>query len=135
MDVKILNNQLYILLSFFTTGIVIGIIFDMFRVTRKAFKMPNILIYIEDALFWILAGFVLLFTICTFTDGQIRLYMILILILGALIYFITISKWFIRINTKIFNLIKHFCELLLLPVKKMIEFSKKIKIFSKNSGK
>lgn len=135
MDVKILNNQFYILISFFVTGIVIGIIFDMFRVTRKAFKTPNILIYIEDALFWILAGFILLFTICTFTDGQIRLYMILMLVLGALIYFITISKLFIRINTKILNFIKHFCELLLFPVKKMIAFSKKIKIFSKNSGK
>ena len=138
MDVKILNNQFFMLLSFFITGIVIGVLFDVFRISRKIFKTPDFLIYIEDVLFWILSGFMLLFTICTFTDGQIRLYMILMLILGAIIYFLTLSNMFIKINTNIVEFIKKVINLLLYPFKKTANFIKKsfnLKIFSKNSGK
>ncbi len=138
MGVKILNNQFYILLSFFVAGISIGILFDIFRISRRAFKTPNILIYIEDTLFWILAGLVVLFTICNFTDGQIRLYMILMLLLGAIIYFTTVSSFFIKINTKVLDWIKNAINMLLYPIRKITRlFNKllKIKIFSKNSGK
>ena len=134
MGVKILNNQFYILVSFFVTGISIGTLFDIFRISRKVFKTPNILIYIEDVLFWILSGLIVLFTICTFTDGQIRLYMILMLILGSIIYFTTVSNFFIKINTKIINWIKNIINILLYPVKKFAKILKKllkIKIFFK----
>ena len=124
-------NQLYILLAFFTAGICIGILFDIFRLSRKAIKTPNILIYIEDVLFWILTGTITLFVIITFTDGQIRLYMILMQILGTLIYFITISKYFIKINTKILNSIKAFLKFISKPFIKIIKKLIKIKKFFK----
>ena len=133
-----MSGQLYILLSFFLTGICIGVLFDVFRVTRKTFKIPNILIYIEDILFWILTGFLLLFTTFTFTNGEIRLYMIIVMLLGSFIYFISISKYFILINSKIINFIKKATNLLLKPIKliiKIINPKKIFKILLKNSGK
>ncbi len=118
------------LLSFAICGLVVGFLFDIFRITRKAFKMPNILIYIEDILFWILTGLVLLYTIITFTDGQIRLYMIFTLILGTLIYFLIFSKYIIIINIKIIDIIKHIIKLLLLPFSKIKSvLIKKINIY------
>ncbi|MBR2240433.1 MAG: spore cortex biosynthesis protein YabQ [Clostridia bacterium] len=75
-----MKSDIYILLAFFTTGLLIGVLFDIFRVLRKNIKTPNILIYIEDILFWILAGIMVLYTIFTFTTGEIRLYMIIMLI-------------------------------------------------------
>ena len=117
-----MNNQIYIILAFFITGICIGILFDIFRITRKSFKTPNLLIYIEDILFWVLTGFLLLFTIFTFTTGEIRLYMIIILMLGSFIYFLSISKYFVLINSKILNFIKSIINFLLNPVKKLIKF-------------
>ncbi len=122
-----MNSQIYIVLAFFITGIFIGILFDIFRVTRKSFKTPNILIYIEDILFWILTGILLLFTIFTFSTGEIRLYMIIILLLGSFIYFLSISKYFILINSKILNFIKSTIIFVLIPLKKLI----KIKNFFK----
>ena len=133
-----MKNQVYIIIAFFTAGICIGTIFDMFRVSRKSFKTPNLLIYIEDVLFWALAGGITLFVIGAFTDGQIRLYMILMQILGALIYFSTISKYFIKINTAIVLTIKKFLNIILNPLKKLVEILKKLqnlKKFSKKSGK
>ena len=130
-----MTNPIYILLAFFISGLLSGVLFDIFRVSRKAFKIPNILVYIEDVLFWILTGAIVLFTIFAFTDGQIRLYMILVMILGAFIYLITVSKYFIIINTKIINLIKTIIKLLILPFKKIQENLKKLLNFKKNFKK
>lgn len=130
-----MTNPIYILLAFFISGLLSGVLFDIFRVSRKAFKIPNILVYIEDVLFWILTGAIVLFTIFTFTDGQIRLYMILVMILGAFIYLITVSKYFIIINTKIINLIKSIIKLLILPLKKIQENLKSLLNFKKNFKK
>ena len=83
-----MNNQVFTTITaFFISGMIIGIIFDVFRITRKSFKIPNIITYIEDVLFWICTGGVILFSIFRYTDGQIRLYMICILIFGAFVYF------------------------------------------------
>lgn len=121
-------NQMYILISFFITGVCIGILFDIFRITRKVFKLPNILIYIEDILFWLLTGMLLLFTIYVITNGEIRLYMIIMLILGSFIYFLLMSKYFIIISQKIIDIIKKIVKLVFLPIKKiekMVKFKKK----------
>ena len=124
-------NQINMLLAFFITGIIIGILFDIFRISRKLFKTPNILIYIEDILFWILTGLFFLFTIFTFTNGQIRLYMIIITICACIIYFISISKYFITLNIKIANIILNILKIMFFPMKKI----KKLINFTKNSGK
>ena len=131
-------NQLYIVISFFFAGIIIGVLFDIFRVTRKSFKTPNIIIYIEDILFWILTGLIIILTTSLHTDGQIRLYMILMLITGAFTYFILVSKYFMKINVKLLNLIqsivKFIIHLLIHPFKIILSFIKsniKIKKISK----
>lgn len=131
-------NQLYIVISFFFAGIIIGVLFDIFRVTRKSFKTPNIIIYIEDILFWILTGLIIILTTFLHTDGQIRLYMILMLITGTFTYFILVSKYFMKINVKLLNLIqsiaKFIIHLLIHPFKIILSFIKsniKIKKISK----
>ena len=126
---------LHILLSFFIAGICIGILFDLFRISRKTFKTPNILIYIEDILFWILTGLIILFTIFTKSNGEIRLYMIVSMLFSCFMYFFYISKYFIKINTKIISYIVIFIKILLKPITKTIDFCKKITNFKKNSKK
>ena len=122
-----MNNQIYtIIIAFFISGLIIGILFDIFRITRKTFKMPNIITYIEDVLFWLLTGLITLFTICKYTDGQIRLYMVLIMIMGAFVYFISLSKYFIKINTKIIDFIKFVLKTIAKPFIKLLEILAKI---------
>lgn len=130
---------MYTIIAFFVTGICIGILFDIFRISRKTFKTLNIVIYIEDVLFWILTGLIILFTIFTFTTGEIRFYMILTMIFACFIYFMSISKYFIKINTKIINFLKSIINFLLKPFKKIFDllqiFKKKLENFTKSSGK
>lgn len=95
------QNQAYLLLVFTLTGVVIGLLFDFFRILRKSIKTPNFATYIEDILFWILTGFIILYNIWYFNDGEIRIYMFLGIIIGVLIYMSTLSKPIIYIFSKI----------------------------------
>ena len=99
-------NQLYTLFVFILSGAVIGILFDLFRILRKSFKTPDIITYIEDILFWILTGLFLLYIIFKYSFGQLRIYMFVSLIIGIVIYFLTISKYFIKLNVKTIRIYK-----------------------------
>ena len=119
-------NQANLFLIFTINGIVIGILFDIFRILRKSFKTSDIVTYMQDILFWILTGFILLYSIFTFSNGEVRFYMFLGVFLGCLIYMILFSKYFININVKIIKIIKKITSIILTPIKLLIKFIKKL---------
>lgn len=112
-------HQLFNLIAFALTGITIGILFDIFRIIRKSFKTPDFVTYIEDIIFWILTGIILLFTIFTFNNGEIRIYIFIGLILGLCLYILTLSKYFIGISVTILKFIK---KILCVPIHIVIKF-------------
>lgn len=117
------QNQAYLFLVFSLTGVAIGVLFDIFRILRKSIKTPNIIIYIEDILFWILAGLLILYNIWYFNDGEIRVYMFLGIIIGLLLYMSTLSNIIIKIFSKILQTIIKVLEI---PFKTIIAIFRKI---------
>ena len=105
------QNQAYLFLVFSLTGVIIGILFDFFRILRKNIKTPNIITYIEDILFWVLTGILILYNIWYFNDGEIRIFMFLGIILGVLIYMSILSKMVISIFSKILQTIIKILEI------------------------
>lgn len=101
-----IDNQLMQFFLYVVSGMAISIFFDIFRVLRKSIKTSNIITYIEDTIFWIIVGLFLIWEIFTISYGELRGYIFIGLILGIILYFITISKFFIKINVKILNLLK-----------------------------
>ena len=71
------TNQIYLFLIFIVNGILIGLLFDFFRISRKVFKTSDKVTYVEDVLFWILTGFIVLYSIFVFNNGELRLFMFL----------------------------------------------------------
>ena len=100
------SNQAYLFLVFIINGIVIGLLFDFFRISRKVFNTNDMITYIEDILFWILAGANVLYSIFIFNNGEMRLFMFLAILLGAFAYMVLISSYIIKINVKIINILK-----------------------------
>lgn len=117
------QNQAYLFLVFSLTGVAIGVLFDIFRILRKSIKTPNIIIYIEDIIFWILAGLLILYNIWYFNDGEIRVYMFLGIIIGLLLYMSTLSNIIIKIFSKILQTIIKVLEI---PFKTIIAIFRKI---------
>ena len=69
--------QLYSLGIYFIFGILISVIFDIFRVFRRTFKTNNFITYIEDMLFWIITGILLIYLLIVISNGVIRFYNII----------------------------------------------------------
>ena len=129
------QDQAYLFLVFSLTGVAIGILFDFFRILRRSIKTLDIITYIEDILFWILTGLLVLYNIWYFNNGEIRIYMFLGIIMGILVYMSTLSSIIIKIFTKILQTIIKVLEL---PFKTINLIFRKIitattKIFSKIS--
>lgn len=123
-------NQSYLFLIFTINGIVIGLLFDVFRILRRSFKTSDVITYFQDILFWILTGIILLYSIFTFSNGEIRFYMFLGVFLGCLIYMLMFSKVFIKVNVKIVLLLKDVVtkvvRIIIFPLKLVINVIKKI---------
>lgn len=100
-------QQAYIFLIFILNGILIGIVFDIFRILRKSFKTSDVITYIEDVIFWVMTGLITLYFLFTFNNGEIRFYIFVGIILGIIIYMLSISKYFIKVNVTIITFLKN----------------------------
>ena len=98
--------QLYNFFIFIILGMLVAFIFDFFRALRKTFKTNDVITYIEDILFWIISGFLIMSSIFKFNDGEIRFYLFVGLLLGIFIYIILLTK-----------LINKILEILMKPIK------------------
>ena len=117
--------QLYNFFVFIILGLIISFIFDIFRILRKKFKTNNFITYIEDILFWLISGFLIITAIFKFNDGELRAYLFVGILLGIVIYIMLFTKLVNSILLKI-----------LTPVKILLDFFtslfKKIRVFITN---
>ena len=125
-----LINQTSLFLIFTIDGVLIGIIFDIFRILRKTIKTSDFVTYIEDFLFGIITSIILFYSIFTCNNGELRFFMFLAVILGFVLYLCTISSYLIKINVKIINVIKRIFlklfEIIYKPLIKTFKILKKI---------
>lgn len=122
------NNleQLSNFICFIITGMVLGIIFDIFRILRKSFTTSDIVTNIQDILFGFITGIVLLVSIFLFNDGKLRFYLFLGIAFGIIIYMLSISKYFIKLNVTIIKFIKKVIILITKVFIILLKFIKKI---------
>lgn len=122
--------QLYSFCIYLISGMIIGVFFDIFRILRKSFHTPDFITYIEDILFWLFTGFFLLFILFKFSNGEIRIYNIIGLLIGCIFYLLSISKFFIKINVFIVTFIKNILykiiKIISYPILFIIKILKKI---------
>lgn len=105
-----ITNQAYLFLVFTLDGFIIGLFFDFFRILRKSFKTPNLVTYIEDIIFWILTGFLILYSVFTFNNGEIRFFMFLGIAIGIILYMLIISSYLIKITVYIITFFKNLTK-------------------------
>ena len=107
-----ITNQAYLFLIFIINGLIIGFLFDLFRILRLSFKTKDFITYIEDILFWLLTGILLIYILITISNGQIRIYNVLGLIIGIITYLLVFSRIFINISIKILKIVIYPIKLL-----------------------
>lgn len=122
-----MHNQVYAFGIFILNGFLIGLLFDIFRILRKSFKTPDFITYIEDIVFWILSGLILLYSIFKFNNGELRLFIFLGVFIGTAIYMLVFSKLLINVSVCIITTIKKIFDILIIkPIKFIIKIFNKI---------
>ena len=124
------TNQANLFLIFVINGFLIGLLFDIFRILRKSFKTSDIITIIEDVLFWIITGFIILYSIFVFNNGEIRFFMFIGIFLGTMLYMLLLSKYVIKISVNIITIIKKVLsfifKILIFPMQSIYKITKKI---------
>lgn len=100
----------------FVSGAFITFIYDLLRVFRRIIAHGNVWIGIEDFLFWIWTSFWIFSVLYRTNDGSLRIYTILAMVLGMIIYHKTVSEPFVRITG---GFLKKILRFLVLPLKKL----------------
>jgi spore cortex biosynthesis protein YabQ len=101
-----IHGQVFYFLFSCLCGIIMGFIYDLFRVKRLLFKTKKIYILIDDLFYWMIMGSFLLLGHHHVLKGQLRFFMLLGLILGTILYMMTLSKLIIRFFYFLTNLIR-----------------------------
>lgn len=99
-------SQEEIFLLFFIIGIIIGLIFDFFKVLRKSFKTSDMVTFIQDLMFLLISGTLIIFSIIKLNGGEVRFYLFLGIFFGILIYSLTISNLYVIILYEIVKICK-----------------------------
>lgn len=120
------DNQLGLFLMYIATGIIICLLFDVFRALRKAIKTPDFITYIEDILFWIISLAIFIYLTFVLNSGEIRFFLFIGLALGGGLYYFTISKYFMKMTVGLFNILK---KILVIPISIIFKLNKKIVCF------
>lgn len=124
------TNQAYLFLIFIVNGLIIGFLFDFFRILRKSFKTKDFVTYIEDIVFWILTGFIVLYSIFVFNNGEIRFFIFLGIALGVLLYMTIFSSSIIKVSVFVIQFIKNIIikiiHIVSMPFSFLIKIIKKV---------
>lgn len=99
------SNELWIFLWSICGGIILGFVFDIFRIKRRIVKTGIILISIEDLLFWILAALLFFITLYLSNEGQMRGFSIIGGVLGASFYLSAISPIVLKVSVAVIDAI------------------------------
>lgn len=116
------NSQIISFIAYFFSGIIICIVFDLFRSLRKGIKTSNTVTNVEDIIFWLITGILIIWFINVFSYGELRLYIFVAVILGAIVYFFTLSKYCISILLIIILAFKKIISIFLKFIGKPIYF-------------
>ena len=97
--------QLSSALVLFLTGMVMGGLFDLYRVIRSKAKLTKLKVICGDLLFWVAVAVVVTPLIFWGTWLELRLYVWCLLIAGVSFYFVVFSKTVIGLIVKSWQLI------------------------------
>ena len=93
-----MSGQTMLFIQFLLCGGTLGILFDLFRIIRKIIKHGVIITAFEDFIYCILSILIFILSAIKFNYGTVRWFMLFACVLGAIIYFKTISKLLLKIS-------------------------------------
>ena len=124
-----INAQTQMFLATLLLGAALGAVYDLFRISRLAFRPGWLLVLLEDLAFFLLAALLLFGYFMQFSAGQVRFFALAGAILGWLLYYFTLGALVIRVSRQIIAFLQRFFGLLgrmiAIPLTWLLGFVKK----------
>lgn len=102
-----LHEQARLFLLCIALGGGMGLLYDCLRVFRHALRHKRFWVQAEDALFWLLAVFLVFGVFLRANSGEVRVFSLFGLFGGMGLYFLTLSRWVIAVSDSVIRLIKY----------------------------
>lgn len=92
----------------FGSGLILGVMYDIYRVALSRIRMPRWMIPILDFLYWIAATIIVFRLLYHSNLGQVRVFVFIAIAIGILFYFALLSRIVCKILQFIANMIVWF---------------------------
>lgn len=112
-----ISEQVRVFLYAIIGGMLSVFIYDIFRIRRRTIQSGNLLIYIEDFVFWLIATVIIFCTIYLSNETKIRGYVFLGIAIGGIFYILTLSKIIIKISVEVVIILSTIIKLILRIIK------------------
>lgn len=110
------DSQLATFIITIVTGMVLGLLFDFYRVARLALRLGWGWTALADLLYWLVAT-ALVFTGLLFGNwGEVRLYVFFGLAGGVICYYRLFSRWAVRLLTGLVHLVARLASMVRLTL-------------------
>ncbi|MDW5298663.1 MAG: spore cortex biosynthesis protein YabQ [Sedimentibacter sp.] len=123
-------SQEYMLAVSIMGGMLLGFVWDIYRLVRHYVKMGTIGIALGDLIYWIISIYFSIQLILDISYGNVRMFILMGFMLGAFLYFYGLSSYFLKVFIRIIDLIlkvvKKIIFFLIEPIKYIIELLKGI---------
>ena len=70
-----ISNQVYVFFWSIIIGMILTLIFDIFRLTRRNKEVKDLIVYIQDILFWLIVSVIIITSAFLTNSGELRGYM------------------------------------------------------------
>lgn len=110
---------------FLFLGFAIGSIYDVFRFFRLVFKKKWVE-FLMDFLFFFIASPIIFLFLLSYNNGQVRVFYFTAILLGFLVYILTVYRITGLIFRPIANVLRYFVKKILNSLKKVLQSVKKV---------
>ncbi len=123
-------SQEYMLAVSVMGGMFLGFIWDIYRLFRHYIKLGSVGTAMGDIVYWIVSIYISVNLIFDLSYGNVRLFILLGFLLGALLYFYGISRYILKASIfvvdTILKVLKKILNLMMIPVRFLINLLKVI---------
>lgn len=92
-----LTSQIMIFIMTMVTGVVLGLLFDGYRVLRGVFNPRKGMTWFTDLLYWLIATGVVFISLVLSNWGELRFYVVIGIVSGLALYYRWLSLWMISL--------------------------------------
>lgn len=98
--------QLFTFLGAIVLGVCYSLFYDFFRAWRKVNISSYIIVFLQDIFYFIICAFITFVYLLSVTNGEIRAYIIIGIILGFIATNLTISRYYLKLWVWVITIFK-----------------------------